>query len=155
MNIRRIAGLGDLVAGLAEAFRGFADALRGYEIHRSALVKRGKPVRFERDGRIIVAMHPLDAIEIENRDDPEIWLDEALGWITERAHRELDSILVDATNRAKLGEIRQAERMSAFCREHDLPNPWILVADGVLDGSAITGAIIREELFADLESDRR
>lgn len=142
MNIIRIPGLSDFIEGAAAAFQKFADALRGYEIHRSALVKRGEPVRFEDQGRVIVSMHPLDAIEIENRDDPEIWLDEALGWITERAHRELDSILVEATNRANLGKIRQAERMTAFCREHGISNPWILTSLSAIDGSKIIASTL-------------
>ena len=138
MNIR-IPGLSDAIEGLAGAFQAFADALRGYKIMRSALVPRGEMRRFEDGGKIIVAMHPLDAITAENVGDPLTELDEALAWITERAHAELDTLLSAAGNRAMLGAVRQRERMAAFCKDHGFPNLDVIRVDGIIDGSKIVG----------------
>ncbi len=116
----RIPGLSDAIGLVADALGKFVDALRGYTITRSALVPRGKPKRFERDGEVIVAMHPLDAIEHECKDDPHIWLDEALGWIYERADRQLDGLLLDADTRVRLGNLRQKERLAAWLVENGM-----------------------------------
>lgn len=116
----RIPGLSDALGLVAEAFGRFVDALRGYTITRSALVPRGEAVRFEHDGEVIVAMHPLDAIEHECKDDPYIWLDEALGWIYERADLQLDGLLRAADARVRLGNLRQKERLAAWLVENDM-----------------------------------
>lgn len=152
MTSKRIPGLADVCEGVAEAFRAFGRALRGYSIRRSVWVQRGTVVNLENGD---IAMHPLDAISVECEGDPLIELDEALGWIVERAHRELDQLLVQADYRIKLAEQKQDARLEAWLivngmtvydlRAARMRPLWILQDSGPITAAKIAGATITAE----------
>lgn len=152
MTSKRIPGLADVCERAAEAFRAFWRALRGYSIRRSVWVQRGTVVNLENGD---IAMHPLDAISVECEGDPLTELDEALGWIVERAHLELDQLLVQTDYRIRLAEQRQDARLDAWLTANGMTvydlraartrSRWILRDTGPITAANIAGATITVE----------
>lgn len=134
--------VGKMVEAVAERFETLADALYGVNVRASAHVARGGAYYAERDQdsmRRTLFVHPLDKMVLDNEGDPLTHLDEALGWIYERAERELDQLLVQADTRVRLGASRQRQRMAEWQAAHGVTDRDLRAAMTLAEHRRITG----------------
>lgn len=125
----RVPGFSDIINSVAETIQGLSDAIRGYTIRPAATVPRGERTRIRTDGgQLVICMHPLDAITEAHAGDPHKELEEALAWIVEQAHDELDKLIADAHLAVVVGTMRQDDRMNAWLLEHRMTEDDLLLA---------------------------
>lgn len=155
-SLREAASI--LAKSLEGPVNAMMDAFYGVDVRVSASVKRGTSYYSDRHGetnRRVLFMHPLDALFIDYKGEPSAHLEEALGWIFERAAVRLDEVVDDAGIMARVAAERQEERMKAWMRENGVSQHRLEAARALYQHRGITRrppAITLDDLTEMLEA---
>lgn len=108
--------LAEALKNTVDALQALSDAFTGYTLRPNAKLPRGARKRDKEGGKLIISLHPLDAITEQHRGDPYGELDAACAWITEHACAQLDKVEVAAHRYTHRKTVEQEQRTMDWLR---------------------------------------